>query len=61
MSSSDSEAQTKENALANGLEEIRLIVPKEIANQFRKVAKNSRISAAELFAEMVQTHAYGTD
>ena len=41
------------------LEEIHLIVPKDVANRFRQVAKKSKMTTQELFEEMVETHANG--
>ncbi len=42
------------------MEELRLVVPVEVANKFRQVAKLSRLSTSDLFAEMVEAHAHGS-
>ena len=42
------------------LEELRLVIPVEVANKFRQVAKLSKLSTADLFVEMVEAHAHGS-
>jgi hypothetical protein len=42
------------------LEELRLVVPVDVANKFRQVAKLTKLSTADLFAEMVEAHAHGS-
>lgn len=44
---------------ARGFEDIHLVVPKSVADQFRRVAKKSKLPAHSLFEEMVALYANG--
>lgn len=44
---------------ARGFEDIHLVVPKTVADQFRRVAKKSKLPANTLFEEMVALYANG--
>lgn len=40
-------------------EDMHLLIPKEVAATFRRVAKTAKMTTAELFEEMVEAHASG--
>lgn len=44
---------------ARQFEDLQLVVPKAVADQFRQVAKKSKITTSALFEEMVATYAKG--
>ena len=56
------EVSKYESGVASGrLEELRLFVPKNVANRFRQVAKKSKMTTCALLEEMVEGYAYGLD
>lgn len=44
---------------ARKFEDLHLVVPKAVANQFRQITKKSKISPSALFEEMVATYENG--
>jgi len=57
---SDSELSTyKREVDSVRNEEIRLLVPKEVAASFREVARTLKMNPSVLFTEMVAAHASG--
>ena len=50
----------KAGITSHKLETIHLFVPKQAAAKFRAVAKDSNMSASELFDKMVNSFVYGS-
>jgi hypothetical protein len=55
------EAKNAAHAASGKHEEIRIYVPREVANRFRRIAKVSGVPAHELFVEMIEAYSHGLD
>lgn len=57
--SKDDISHYEREVAAGKLVEIRLFIPKEVADTFRQVAKKSKMTTQALLTEMVDTYANG--